>query len=73
VNEGSEGGSPGLSMVALAADGEPALISRRGGRGHPLGGRGATVSLGIGCDDEGGPGGWLEWPVCVAALGSGRR
>jgi hypothetical protein len=73
VNEGSEGGSPGLFTTVLAIDGEPSLISRRGGRGHRLEGRGAAVSLGGGLGGEGGPEERSEWPVRTAALGSGRR
>jgi hypothetical protein len=62
VNEGLEGGSPGLSTVVLAADGESTSISRRGGRGRRLGGQGG------GRGDEGGPGGGSEWLVRAAAL-----
>jgi hypothetical protein len=50
--------------VVLAADGEPASISQRGGRGRQLEGRGATVSLGGGRGGEGGPGeGRSGWSV----------
>jgi hypothetical protein len=55
VKEGLEGGSLGLSTVALATDGEPVSISRRGGRGHRLVGRGVAVSSRGGRGGEGGP------------------
>jgi hypothetical protein len=42
-------------MVVLAADGESASISRRGGKGRRLRGWGAEVSLGGGHGSEGGP------------------
>jgi hypothetical protein len=42
VTEGSEGGSPGLSMAALVADGEPAVVACAGGRGGRCLGRGAA-------------------------------
>jgi hypothetical protein len=60
VSDGSEGGSPGLSTMVLVVDGEPTSISQRGGRGRPLRGRGAAVSLGRGRGGEGYPGGRSE-------------
>jgi hypothetical protein len=57
----------------LAADGEPASISRRGGRGRRLGGQGVPVSLGGGRGGKGGPGGGSEWLVHAAALGLLKR
>jgi hypothetical protein len=69
----SERGSPGLSMAGLVADGNPASISRRGGRGHRLVGSGGVVSSGGGRGGEGGLREQSKWLVCVAVLGSSRR
>jgi hypothetical protein len=60
-------------MAGLVADGKPASISQRGGRGHRLVGRGGVVSSGGGRGSEGGLRERSEWLVCVAALGSSWR
>jgi hypothetical protein len=52
------------------ADGELVSISRRGGRGPRLEGRGAAVSSGGGHGDEGGPRERSKWLVRAEALGS---
>jgi hypothetical protein len=63
VTEGSEGGSPELSMAALVADGEPAVVEQRNSQGHRRGGRGSSRrqcgAQGGDGEFEGGPGALL--------------
>jgi hypothetical protein len=72
VNEGSKGGSPGLSTVVLAADGKLTPISQRGGRGRRLRGRGA-VRRSHGAQDGGDEaGGGPAWTNIMEVLGGGQ-
>jgi hypothetical protein len=73
VNEGSEGGSSGLSTSVLATDGEPVSISQRGGRGCRLGGQGAVWRSRGAQDGEDEAGGGPAWADVAKVLGGGRH